>query len=327
MASRVPARCSLPELRGTLYASDWALAVVRAAFPDRVGLDRGGANGRADCDVVDRGLQEMIGKRINVEFDLGGWRRLVRVDSAVHVYLAATGRGSAKASSGLPIVVGFRRGEGNVLCTSFHNKAQVSEEERRLLRFLVLQPILARAAAEATQAVAARQFQPGQQILSTISRGQTSPPFVFDASAGQSLLYSLNWSGAARLRVTVKNPTGAVHYDRTGNQRPLGCEVVRAAAGRWTCEITGDDLPHDNFPFVLTLATGSAAVVSLAPPGSGLTNKAGVSAAPRGTAAAGLKVPPPPPPRSPARTITRTVPPPTSFKIPPPPPPRTPRAK
>lgn len=190
-----------------------------------------------------------------------------------------------------------------------------------MLRFLVLQPILARAAAEATQAVAARQFQPGQQIFSTINRRQTSPPFVFDASVGQGLLYSLNWIGAARLRLTIKNPTGTIHYDRTGDQAPLGCEVARAAAGRWACEIVGENLPHDNFPFVLTLATGSAALAGLAPAQPVSTNRIGVSAAPA-RAAAGLKVPPP---RSPARTIAPSAPPATGIKIPPPPPPRRPR--
>ncbi|HEX7446368.1 MAG TPA: hypothetical protein VF306_02420 [Pirellulales bacterium] len=73
----------------------------------------------------------------------------------------------------MPIVVGFRHGDGHVLCTSFHNKAQVYEQERRLLRFLVLQPILARAATEANQAVSARQFQRRRLPCCTIGLTKT----------------------------------------------------------------------------------------------------------------------------------------------------------
>lgn len=312
---------------GTLYASDWAMVAVQAAFPTMIELDSQGAKGATDCDVVDRGLQEMIGKRIDIEFDMASWRRIVRVDSSVRVYLAATGGGSAKAARAMPIVVGFRHGDGHVLCTSFHNKAQVSEQERRLLRFLVLQPILARAAGEATQAVSARQFQPGEQIYATIDPGQTSPPFVFDAAAGQSLLYFLNWTGAARLRLTIRDPSGNVHFDKTGDRPPLGCEVARGAMGRWSCQIAAVDVPHGNFPFVLTLAAGSPAkqTVSSAParPATGAATSA---AAPVAKSEGAFYVPPPPPPKSPTRAVTPPLSKGGATKIPPPPPPKRPNA-
>lgn len=310
---------------GTLYASDWAMRAVQRAFPKMLKLDSLGEDGKTKCDVVDRGLQEMIGKRINIEFDMGSWRRIARVDSSVRVFVAAAGKGSANASAGLPIVVGFRHGRGNVLCTSFHNKAQTSDQERRLLRFLVLQPILASAAADATQAIEVRQFQPGQQIFSTINHGQTSPPFIFDAAAGQSLLYFVNWSSAARLRLIVKDPSGNLHFDRLSNQAPLGCEVARAAAGRWTCEIVGTEVPHDNFPFVLTLAAGTTAKLSvpLAPAQS--PADAATSVPPLAAKTAGaFHVPPPPPPRHlsasgiPQSSLR------SGFTIPPPPPPKRP---
>ena len=160
----------------------------------------------------------MIGRRIEVEFDMVSWRRMQPLDSSVRVYLAAAGGGSANASAGLPIVVGFRYGQGHVLCTSFHNKAQTSEAEWRLLRFLVLQPVLARAAAEAAESISARQFQPGEQIFATVDGGETSAPYIFQAEAGQGLLYCLSWSGAARLRLRIKDPAGNVHFDRASRR-------------------------------------------------------------------------------------------------------------
>lgn len=276
------------EAGGTLYASDRALAAVTEAFPQMLKIDGGGAKGSSNCDVVDRGLQEMIGKQIKVTFDMGGWRRMQPLDSSARVYVAAVAGGSANASAGLPIVVGFRYGQGHVLCTSFHNKAQTSEAERWLLRFLVLQPVLARAAADVAQSINARQFQPGEQIFATVDCGQTSQPFIFDARAGQSMLYCLNWSGSARLRLSIKDPAGNVHFDRASKHPPLGCEVARAAAGRWLCEVSGADLPHDNFPFVLTLAAGCAQPPSRRLPAPSVTLSSPKSA---------YTIPPPPPPR------------------------------
>lgn len=305
---------------GTLYASDWAMRAVQRAFPDMLQLDSLGGKGQAHCDVVDRGLQEMIGKQINIEFDMGSWRRIARVDSSVRVYVAAAGQGTANASAGLPIVVGFRHGRGNVLCTSFHNKAQTSDQERCLLRFLVLQPILASAAVDATQAIESRQFQPGRQIFSTINCGRTSPPFVFDAAVGQSLLYFVNWSGTARLRLIVKGPSGNLYCDKLSNQPPLGCEVAQTAAGRWTCQIVGAEVPHDNFPFVLTLAAGITASPSVA---FSLAHPQGESVGRVPAKAAGtFHVPPPPPPRLRPGPATVSSPGGADFKIPPPPPPR-----
>ncbi len=308
---------------GTLYASDWAMRAVQRAFPDMLQLDSLGGKGQAHCDVVDRGLQEMIGRRINIEFDIGSWRRIARVDSSVRVYMAAAGQGTANASAGLPIVVGFRHGRGNVLCTSFHNKSQTSDQERRLLRFLVLQPILASAAVDAAQAIESRQFQPGRQIFSTINCGQTSPPFVFDAAVGQSLLYFVNWSGTARLRLIVKDPSGNLYCDKLSNQPPLGCEVAQTAAGRWTCQIVGAEVSHENFPFVLTLAAATTAKPSaaFAPAKSQVDASESVVRVPT-KAANTFYVPPPPPPRSRPGPAAAPSPRTTDIKIPPPPPPR-----
>jgi hypothetical protein len=45
---------------GVLYASDWAVAGVHAAFPEMVQYDMDGQKGRMPCSVVDRGLQELL---------------------------------------------------------------------------------------------------------------------------------------------------------------------------------------------------------------------------------------------------------------------------
>lgn len=57
------------EQGGVLYASDWAVAGIQAAFPEMVEYDMHGDKGQMPCTVVDRGLQEIVGKKLDIHFD------------------------------------------------------------------------------------------------------------------------------------------------------------------------------------------------------------------------------------------------------------------
>ena len=315
---------------GVLYASDWAVAGVHAAFPEMVRYDMDGQKGRMPCSVVDRGLQEIVGKQLDIHFDTTWWR-MTKVDSSVRVYVdCAATRGPEQR---LPVIIGFRHGRGHVLCTAFHNKAQVSEQESRLLRFLILQPILAGAAAATAQRIEEQLCEPGKEIFATVDRGRGSQPFAFDAEAGSGLLYFLNWTGAGALRLTVKDPAGKVHFERESDRPPLGCEISRAVAGRWMCEISGANMPYDNFPFVLSVASSRRAASQIPAARPAMESSAALGAAepsapPPAKSPSGFTIPPPPPPRSmqksTAASPSATSPPrpDTIPRIPPPPPPR-----
>ncbi|HQU46695.1 MAG TPA: hypothetical protein PK867_28070 [Pirellulales bacterium] len=321
-----PALRNFVEQGGVLYASDWAVAGVQAAFPEMVEYDMKGDKGQIPCNVVDRGLQEIVGKQLDVHFDTSWWR-MTKVNSAARVYVdAAIEKGPQQR---LPIIVGFTHGAGHVLCTAFHNKAQVSEQESRLLRFLILQPVLARAAAATAQAIHEQHFEPGKEIFATVDCGKASQPFVLDADAGSGLLYYLNWTGIGTLRVTVRDPAGNIHFDRETDRPPLGCEVSRAVAGRWTCQVSGANVPYDNFPFVLTVASSQAAGRPLPPAVSTkeaatARRNAGQQSMPPVKSVGGLRIPPPPPPRSAQKPSSTPPKGDSGSRIPRPPPPRRP---
>lgn len=233
---------------GSLYASDWAGDVVEQAFPGILEFDQCGEEDTIDCEVVDAGLQEIIGTYLPIHFDLDGWWRVVAWSNGVRVYVAT-------ADEGMPVVVGFSHGRGHVIYTSFHNEAQVSEQENELLRFLVLRPILAQAAAAAAQTAQALQCVPGKEIIATIGRKAQSALYTYDATGAEGLLFVLSWTEAGALRLVVTDPSGKVAHQADGSKSPLRFEATPAAAGRWTCQIDAINVPHDNFPYVLTLAT------------------------------------------------------------------------
>lgn len=316
-----PALRRFVEQGGTLYASDWAVAGVQAAFPEMVEYDMEGKSGRIPCTVVDRGLQEIVGKKLDIHFDTSWWR-MTKVNSAVRVYLeAAIEKGPHQR---LPIIVGFKYGRGNVLCTGFHNKAQVSEQESRLLRFLILQPILARAAADTAQVIQGQQSGPGKEIFGTVDRGKVSQPFVFEAETVVGLLCYVNWSGAGVLRLTVKDPVGKVHFERETDRPPLGCEISRTVAGRWTFQVTAVNVPFDNFPYVLTVASSSSTNLQIPPAHPLTTAKVSTDSSSVSQAAGQFKISPPPPPPRPSVKYPESAPISATRRIPPPPPPRSP---
>lgn len=125
---------------GCVYASDHADDLVAQAFP-RV-FDFGGHSGNTGhvaADVVDPELRDVLGSRIHVEFDMGAWAVLLGGRAGA---LLVSAEGSQQA--GHPIMAYAEYGEGSVFYTCFHNKAQTSDREKRLLQLLVVKQLSAR---------------------------------------------------------------------------------------------------------------------------------------------------------------------------------------
>ena len=119
---------------GCLYASDHADTLVAQAFPGL--FDFGGhfgSSGRVAADVVDPELRDVLGARIEVEFDMAAWA-VLRSGKAEALLMSANGNQQA----GSPIMAYAEYGAGSVFYTCFHNKAQTSDREKRLLQLLVV---------------------------------------------------------------------------------------------------------------------------------------------------------------------------------------------
>jgi len=264
---------------GSLYLSDWAGNVIEEAFPNILQFDQAGEVEHLECDIVDPGLQEIIGTRIKIHFDMPGWWRIRTISERTRVYLSARrtqvqrrrkfiGKGDTRANSTWvqPVVVGFSHGDGQVIYTSFHNHAQVSQGEQELLKFLVLRPILAKAAAGAAKMAEAQQCVPGREMIASLNRGQESDPYTFQASGGEGLMYVLHWTDPGTLRLTVTDPSGRLVCQQASDRPPLNFQVDSASAGQWLCRVGAVSIAHDNFPYVLTVATRKPPARPASPP-------------------------------------------------------------
>lgn len=133
---------------GCVYASDHADNLVAQAFPGVFDFGgHSGSSGHVAADVVDPELRDVLGACIDVEFDMGAWA-VLRGGRAEALLVSAEGSQQA----GNPIMAYAEYGEGSVFYTCFHNKAQTSDREKRLLQLLVVKQFSARSSQSFEQA-------------------------------------------------------------------------------------------------------------------------------------------------------------------------------
>lgn len=129
---------------GTIYLSDYAFTIVKAAFPDTILFSAyTGSSGHRKAQVVDKELAKIIGERITLHFDMSAWVEIRQVNGEAH---SVDGVKVSLARAYLkddwwPFLVSFDYGQGTVIYTSFHNHAQASEKEMKLIKYLALKPV------------------------------------------------------------------------------------------------------------------------------------------------------------------------------------------
>lgn len=136
---------------GSVYASDWAYAVVERAWSDSVdfvgddnglGASKQGATSTAiPGTIVDAQLAAAMGDAdIELHYPLPSWVPMEAVAQGVTVYIS----GAAPLNDGttrpdVPHTVGFNVGAGRVIYTSFHQEPGISLEQERVLELLMFE--------------------------------------------------------------------------------------------------------------------------------------------------------------------------------------------
>lgn len=121
---------------GCLYASDLTSSLIAGAFPGMFRFGGSGQAGMVAANIVDDELRQVVGDSTDVHFDMGSWSVLEGCQGETLVEAAP-----GTAYAGRPLMVEVECEAGAVFYTSFHNRAQVSEQEKVLLQLLVLKQI------------------------------------------------------------------------------------------------------------------------------------------------------------------------------------------
>ena len=124
---------------GTLYVSDWQFGLVAMAFPEFVDRAKAqpGAVQTVHAEVLDPGLQKLLGKTVDLKFERPAWQPAAFRGQGDHLHPRPLQTESGdEETAALLVQFPFER-RATVIFTSFHNETQNSRTELELLRYLV----------------------------------------------------------------------------------------------------------------------------------------------------------------------------------------------
>lgn len=122
---------------GVVYVSDYACTDVEMLLisePTSARFDYLGMAGQYEAKVLDQNLIKYLdSNRLDLEFDMSDWVRVVTPPIGSDLLLEV---------NEMPVLFTYHLGKGTVIFTSFHNSAQQSDIERKLIAYLALKPLL-----------------------------------------------------------------------------------------------------------------------------------------------------------------------------------------
>ena len=140
--------------------------------------------------------------------------------------------------------------KGTVIFTSFHNEAQNSEVETKLLKYLVFSAVTAQIENEANLTMLKGGFSPQKSNLFSAS-GQSAVSNVYKSKAAKVRFILGFQEQGARLKLTVIRPDG-VHREMEGTST-IVLEDTCPTVGAWHYTVTALSVPFPDFPFTLTV--------------------------------------------------------------------------
>lgn len=242
---------------GVVYASDFSGQLIEAAFPDKInffGEDKEnpdsfnakvGDSGEAEATIVDSGLASIVGKKkVNINFDLGGWVVIDSVNSGVRVHVTGDakieGSGSeTKVLKDKPFVVSFQEGKGEVLFTSFHNEAQTTEDLDKILIWFAAKAKAGKLAKESRSLGTKGGNFVLQEVVDFISPDD-SKSYKFNATGDGDFKVIINFEGNGKVNVTVKDPEGKEVLSDAVSSPPGIFDIKDAVKGEYTISLKGD---------------------------------------------------------------------------------------
>lgn len=239
---------------GTLYVSDLHFELLSVAFPELLDLSKAGRGAvqTLHAEVVEPGLRKWLGSPIELRFEMPAWRPAAFAGPGVTTYVRGRYTSIDGRTEVVPLLVSFPFKEGMVVFTSFHNEAQNSELELRLLRYLVFTTVVAAEEEKIKRALVQGGFSPQERgILRPLSEKEEVTE-AYECSRKAHLQFVLGFRDqGASLRLTIVGPDARRH-ERT-DSKTFVVDVPNAAPGRWKYTITPIKVPYQNFPFTLTI--------------------------------------------------------------------------
>ena len=241
------------ELMARIAAAKQRVQAAESALkppPNRDLAAQLGAAQHVTASVVEPGLREILGDAMPLNFNVGGWAPAQFAGPGVTVYLRGGYQTVSKDRAEAALLVKFVCGSGTVIFTSFHNEAQNSEQEDKLLRYLVFTAVTAKQEALVAKTMVSGGFSPAQKSLHSHSSGNPTITQTYRNSKTGRLQFALAFAGeGARLQFKIVAPNGQL-FEKVASQAFI-VEVPEAPLGEWRYTVTALQVPYENFPFTV----------------------------------------------------------------------------
>ena len=226
------------ETGGVVYISDHAYydfdAIAAAAKqPSKINLS--GREGTYRATVEDQDLAFYLGvKSLNIEFDMGSWAEINVAPNNARILLKVEGK---------PILLSMKYGKGSAIFTSFHNSAQKSDIEMKLIQFLALKPLLRSKTIRTSDETTRRggnvqildEIEPVFKFNSTYKKMYNLPP------KSKSFSAEVNGLGDAEISVTLSS-NGKILKETSERLSPLRIALDSLPEG--PIEVAGQLIKH-----------------------------------------------------------------------------------
>jgi len=289
---------------GVVYGSDFAALLLEEAFPQQIRFNREvdtdpESLGEGDAEtviaeVVDTSLRDFLQvDKVSLHFDKGGWYGVEQLTPYGRVFLQSTFwrvsglgiRGEGVHEGGQVIfpsqiepvmfylLVAFPFGQGFVIYTSFHNKAQPSEIERRLIEFLALRPLTIRLSRKVAEEISRTPVEVGtigekrssglltgrrmvmqREIIGEIGSGQKSPVYQFQLAYPSPLRIVVGWEGGKGDFIVMfwKQDEPSRYWKQRAQEPPLVLTVPQILSpGVYCVQLFATQAPLPKTPFVI----------------------------------------------------------------------------
>jgi hypothetical protein len=130
---------SFMEAGGLVYASDWSIEWAEELLPtDFLASDGNNDQGTYPASVVDSDVALWLGGQTSIQltFNLGGWERVTSRSTRSQLLIQGT-QGTLANQPLAVMVMPAEWNDGGLVYTSFHNAAQVTDEQERILEYFV----------------------------------------------------------------------------------------------------------------------------------------------------------------------------------------------
>ncbi|MDE6005772.1 MAG: cellulose binding domain-containing protein, partial [Oscillospiraceae bacterium] len=201
------------EQGGVVYASDWAISILKNAFPERNFSYQSMKEQTVIGNIIDNGLHISTNlDTVDVDFDMSAWRLIdSTLQDDVKVYVSGIVDG-AEDNIEYPLSFSFPYGEngGKIFYTSFHQDANITDDMQKVLNDMIITLNYNKTINEYDSYSEENRHKLTATVVGTVDAGATSDIYTLDTLQEDDSFIILT-DGTDNYSIELTAPDGSIY--------------------------------------------------------------------------------------------------------------------